>query len=127
MLGREVGELGMRRPIVLSGPRTARSPAHAICHAIGAVTGAAHGDANSVILPYAMRYNYTVAAQSISVARVIALQAELEVPVRPRDIGVPQEVLGGIAKKVMGERGLYFNPRPVLHPDEIESLLHAAW
>ena len=27
----------------------------------------------------------------------------------------------------MGERGLYFNRRPLTHPDEIEALLEAAW
>lgn len=100
---------------------------HAICHAIGAVTGAAHGDANSVILPHAMRFSYEVAAASMAVGQVEALQAELEVPARLRDIGVPREMLGAIARKVMGERGLYFNPRPVAHPDEIEALLQAAW
>jgi hypothetical protein len=36
-------------------------------------------------------------------------------------------VLPTIARKVMGERGLYFNPRPVTDPGEIESLLNAAW
>lgn len=100
---------------------------HAICHAIGAVTGASHGDSNSVILPHAMSFNYPCAPQSLPVARVRALQAELGVPARLRDIGVPRESLGGVAKKVMGERGLYFNPRPVQHPDEIEALLQAAW
>jgi alcohol dehydrogenase len=100
---------------------------HAICHAIGAVTGAAHGDANSVILPHAMRFNHEYVPSSLPIARVEALQAELGVPTRLRDIGVERAVLGTIASKVMGERGLYFNPRPVAHPDEIESLLQAAW
>ena len=27
----------------------------------------------------------------------------------------------------MGERGLYFNRRPLTHPYEIEALLEAAW
>jgi alcohol dehydrogenase len=100
---------------------------HAICHAIGAVTGAAQGDANSVILPHAMRFNHEFVPPSLPIERVEALQAALDVPTRLRDIGVERAVLGRIATKVMGERGLYFNPRPVAHPDEIESLLQAAW
>lgn len=100
---------------------------HAICHAIGAVTGAAHGDANSVILPHAMSFNYACAPESLSVPRVRELQAELGVPTRLRDIGVPRAALAAVAKKVMGERGLYFNPRTVEHPEEIQALLEAAW
>jgi alcohol dehydrogenase class IV len=100
---------------------------HAICHAIGAVSGASHGGSNSVMLPHAMNFNHESVPQSLPVARVRDLQGELGVPTRLRDIGVPPESLGAIAKKVMGERGLYFNPRPVRDPDEIESLLQAAW
>jgi alcohol dehydrogenase len=100
---------------------------HAICHAIGAVTGAAHGDANSVVLPHAMRFNYEVAPVVLAVDDVRALQSELGVPTRLRDIGVPRDSLPAIARKVMGERGLYFNPRPVRDAGEIESLLEAAW
>lgn len=100
---------------------------HAICHAIGAVTGASHGESNSVILPHAMAFNYESAAESLSPSRVRALQRQLGVPTRLRDIGVSRELLPAIAKKVMGERGLYFNPRPVRHPDEVEALLQAAW
>ncbi len=94
---------------------------HAICHAIGAVTGAAHGDSNSVVLPHAMVFN------GVDPADVKQLQAELGVPTRLRDIGVMRESLGGVAKKVMGERGLYFNPRQVQGAGEIETLLQSAW
>jgi alcohol dehydrogenase len=100
---------------------------HAICHAIGAITGASHGDANSVILPHAMGFNYESAPESLPVARVRELQGALGVPTRLRDIGVPRESLSAVAKKVMGERGLYFNPRPVQRPEEIEALLETAW
>lgn len=100
---------------------------HAICHAIGAVTGVSHGESNSVMLPHAMAFNYQTVPESLPVARVRELQAELGVPTRLRDIGVRRESLGTVAKKVMGERGLYFNPRQVQHPGEIEALLQAAW
>ena len=100
---------------------------HAICHAIGAVTGASHGESNCVILPHAMSFNYRSAPESLPVPRVRELQAELGVPTRLRDIGVPRDSLGAVAKKVMAERGLYFNPRPVQHPEEVQALLEAAW
>ena len=100
---------------------------HAICHAIGAVSGAPHGSSNSVVLPHAMTFNESSAPLPLSAAQVRALQEELGVPTRLRDIGVPQNALGTIARKVMGERGLYFNPRAVRHPEEVEALLQAAW
>jgi alcohol dehydrogenase len=100
---------------------------HAICHAIGAVTGAAHGDANSVMLPHVAAFNYAVAPAEVPVERLRELQAALGVPTRLREIGVPQDALATVARKTMGERGLYFNPRPVRDAGEIEALLQAAW
>ena len=111
--------------LVLTNARTCLH--HAICHAIGAVTGRPHGDANSVMLPHALRFNYEFVPAPLPVADVQTLQSELGVPTRLRDIGVPRGALPTIARKVMGERGLYFNPRPVTDPGEIESLLNAAW
>lgn len=116
---------------------------HAICHAIGAASGAAHGDANSVILPHALRFNADAAqaelaegaralgAPAASPAALIeaieSLQAEIGVPRRLRDIGVDRGLLARIAEKVMGERGLYFNPKPVADAGRILELLEAAW
>ena len=100
---------------------------HAICHAIGAVTGVAHGDANSVILPHAMQFNHEWLDNAFTIVAVRALQATLRVPTRMRDIGVRRDAIGTIAAKVMSERGLYFNPRPVRDVDEIMALLEAAW
>ena len=56
-----------------------------------------------------------------------ALQAEIGVPARLRDIGVPESLLAPIALKVMSERGLYFNPRQVSGPHEVEDMLGRAW
>ena len=111
--------------LVLMNSRTCLH--HAICHAIGAITGVPHGEANAVVLPHAMRFNDEAVTLPIAVDRIEALQARLDVPTRLRDIGVARETLGTIARKVMGERGLYFNPRPVAHHDEIERLLERAW
>lgn len=115
---------------------------HAICHAIGSVTGVGHGDANAVMLPHAVAFNAEAAAEPLArAARVLdagdsaeglvgalrRLQAAIGVPTRLRDIGVPREALRRIATKTMRERGLYYNPRPVGDEREIQALLDAAY
>lgn len=125
--------------LVLMNARTCLH--HAICHAIGAATGAAHGDANAVILPHAMAFNAAAAPEAMdaicrawrsdgaasAIERVRGLQAEIGVATHLRTIGVQRSALAEIAQKAMGERGVYFNPRPVRGPEEIEELLEAAW
>ena len=61
------------------------------------------------------------------VAWVAHTSTALGVPTRLRDIGVAQDALAVIAQKTMGERGLYFNPRPVSHASEILELLQQAY
>ncbi len=115
---------------------------HALCHAIGAVTGAGHGDANAVMLPHSVAFNAGAAAAPLAraaaalgagddaaalVRALRALQAAAGVPVRLRDIGVPAEALDRIAAKTLGERGLYYNPRPVSGAAELRALLGAAF
>ena len=126
--------------LVLMNARTCLH--HAICHALGAVTGASHGQANAVLLPHAMAFNAEAACEAMaSIVRawgapagaggavdlVRELQSEIQVPTRLRDIGVPRDSLGAVVKKVMMERGVYFNPREVHGPGEIEKLLKEAW
>lgn len=95
---------------------------HAICHALGSVTRIPHGAANSVMLPHAIAFN-----DSPYVQQVRDLQAQTGVPRRLRDLGVQREVLPEVARIVMGERGVYFNPRPVRGPQDVENLLMEAW
>jgi len=125
--------------LVLMNARTCLH--HAICHALGAVTAVGHGQANAVILPHAMAFNADFAPEAMAdmarawpgeaartaIERVHALQTAIGVPTRLRDIGVPREGLGDVARKVMGERGIYFNPREVRGPEEIAALLERAW
>ena len=123
--------------LVLVNARTALH--HAVCHAIGSVTGAPHGQANAVLLPHALAFNRPHVAQALQrasavlpggqdvVAWVAHTSAALGVPTRLRDIGVAQDALAVIAQKTMGERGLYFNPRPVSHASEILALLQQAY
>lgn len=125
--------------LVLMNARTCLH--HAICHALGAVTGVPHGRANAVILPHAMAFNADAAAEAMAmlariwpgaggagaIERVRELQAAIGVPTRLRELGVAREALGDVARKAMGERGLYFNPREVRGPEEIAALLERAW
>jgi alcohol dehydrogenase len=123
--------------LVLVNARTALH--HAVCHAIGSVTGAPHGQANAVLLPHALAFNRPHVVQALQrasavlpggqdvVAWVARTSAALGVPTRLRDIGVAQDALAVIAQKTMGERGLYFNPRPVSHASEILALLQQAY
>jgi alcohol dehydrogenase class IV len=115
---------------------------HAICHAIGSVTGVGHGDANAVMLPHAVAFNASAAAPALAraaaalgaghdaaslVGAIRSLQAGIGVPTRLRDIGVPDDVLERIAAKTMRERGLYYNPRQVADAAEVRALLDAAF
>jgi alcohol dehydrogenase class IV len=115
---------------------------HAICHAIGSVTGVGHGDANAVMLPHAVAFNADAAAPALAraaaalgaghdaaslVGAIRSLQAGIGVPTRLRDIGVPDDALERIAAKTMRERGLYYNPRQVADAAEVRALLDAAF
>jgi len=120
---------------------------HAICHVLGALTGAAHGAVNSVMLPHALAFNVPAADEPLAQAAtalgmqggsaavrarklvdaVRELQQDIGVPSRLRDLGFDKALLSEVAGKVMGERGLAFNPRRVAGPQEIEALLETAW
>lgn len=115
---------------------------HAICHAIGSVSGVGHGDANAVMLPQVLAFNAEATAPALArAARALgcgsdaaaflralqALREETGVPTRLRDIGVEHAALDRIASKTMGERGLYFNPRRVTDVGEIRRLLEQAY
>lgn len=115
---------------------------HAICHAIGSVTGVGHGDANAVMLPHVIAFNAAAAEQPLARAAVAmgagddaaalvralyALQTVIGVPSRLRDIGVPPDALDRIADKTLRERGLHYNPGPVADARDVRALLDAAY
>ncbi|MBV6306964.1 iron-containing alcohol dehydrogenase [Candidimonas humi] len=115
---------------------------HALCHVIGSVTGAPHGEANAVMLPHCVAFNAAAAAGPLAraaaalgledgpqslVDALCALQVSAGVPMRLRDIGVAEHDLDRIAAKGMGERGLYYNPRQVAGADELRGILEAAY
>ena len=118
---------------------------HATCHALGAVAGIPHGVANSIVLPHAMEFNAgdaqakadlaecsqalgaAEASAAGAIERVRWLQQRIGVPTRLRDTGMDRGRLREVAEKVMGEKGLYVNPRRVHGPEEIETMLVQAW
>ena len=62
-----------------------------------------------------------------AIDRVRWLQQAIGVPTRLGERGVARESLALVAERVMGEKGLYVNPRRVSGPHEIRQLLEAAW
>jgi alcohol dehydrogenase len=122
---------------------------HGICHCLGAMGGLSHGVANSVMLPFAMRYNLDVAAAQMRLAAVAmgldvrelsdrdaalaaidateALKRAIGVPLRLRDTGLDRSLFPAIAEHAMGDRGLFFNPRPTSDPRAVLALLEEAW
>ena len=115
---------------------------HAVCHAIGSITGAGHGEANAVMLPHSVAFNAPAADAPLARAATVLgsadgaaavpdllrrLQACTGVPTRLRDIGVTAGALDRIAAKTLRERGLLYNPRPVSDAADIRTLLDAAF
>lgn len=122
---------------------------HGICHVIGGTIGAAHGDANSVMLPYVMRFNLDVTAPQLALAaeamgvsvggqsaeEAAAAAArfvddwveQMHLPWRLRDIGVREEQLPELARMAFASRTVQNNPKPITDVTQIEGLLRRAW
>jgi alcohol dehydrogenase len=114
---------------------------HAICHVLGARLGVPHGVANSIMLAHVLEYNRTVApaafdimAEALQVPspanvprRIAELRDAVQAPQRLRDANVRRADLSVVAEETMQDRGLFFNPRLVEGPEEVERLLEAAW
>lgn len=122
---------------------------HGLCHVIGGTTGAAHGDANSVLLPYVMRFNLdstapqlasaaeamgsaadgqsAEAAAEAAIERVTDLIKGMGLPQRLRDIGVAEAQLPVLAALAFENRTVRNNPKPLTSAGEIETLLREAY
>ena len=122
---------------------------HGVCHCLGALGGLPHGVANSVFLPFAMRYNLEVAAAQLKLAAEAmgldvrglpereaalaaidaaeALKRAIGVPLRLRDTGLDRTLFAVIAEHALVDRGLYFNPRPTTSAAAVVELLEQAW
>jgi alcohol dehydrogenase class IV len=109
---------------------------HAMAQAIGGRFGIAHGAANALCLPPALRFNEPVAAGEIArfgealgaddpVSRVEEL-ARASGFTRLRDLGVPEDGLDEVAEAAAQRGGAKANPRPAC-ADEIAELLRSIW
>jgi alcohol dehydrogenase class IV len=109
---------------------------HAMAQALGGRFGIAHGAANALTLPPALRFNEQVAAAEIArfgealgapdpPARVEELSRASGFE-RLRDLGVPQDELDEVAEATSGRAGAKNNPRPAT-PAEIAELLRSIW
>jgi alcohol dehydrogenase len=121
---------------------------HGIAQSLGGLHHIAHGIANGIILPYAMRRNYVGNLQKFkeiavalgenveglsmreaayaSVEAVYDLLSDIGAPASLREIGVKKEDFGPIIEGTMGFRLLAINPCKLVERD-IEGILDAAY
>jgi maleylacetate reductase len=109
---------------------------HAMAQALGGRFGIAHGAANALCLPPALRFNAPVAAAEIArfgaalraddpPARVEELARTTGIQ-RLRDLHVPADELDEVAKATAVRAGAKANPRPAT-PGQIAELLREIW
>ena len=109
---------------------------HAMAQAVGGRYGIAHGAANALCLPPALRFNEPVAGAEI--ARFAEALGTDDAPARCeelarlggyerlRDLGVPEDELDAVAEATAVRGGALANPRPAT-PAEIAELFRSIW
>ncbi|WP_173934332.1 iron-containing alcohol dehydrogenase [Chelativorans sp. Marseille-P2723] len=122
---------------------------HALCHSLGGYGGLGHGEANSIMLPFAMAYNLDTAASELAqiaeamgisragstkheaaeaaIEAVRELQRKARVPMRLRETSLDRAKLPQIAQHTLLDRGIFFNPRRTENADELLNVLEEAW
>lgn len=108
---------------------------HKICHALGGAFGLPHAETHAVLIPHVAAYNEAAAPEALGrAARALGgtdaagalwrLAGALGAPRALRDIGMPEDVIGGAVALIL--EGAYWNPR---QPDaaSLEALLRRAW
>ena len=109
---------------------------HAMAQALGGRYGIAHGAANALCLPPALRFNEPVVPEAIArfaealgvgdpAARVEEL-ARASGFTRLREFGVPEDELDDVAEAVVQRAGAKANPRQAT-PGEVAELLRSIW
>jgi len=122
---------------------------HGIAQLLGSRFHVPHGVANGLFLPHVMRCNLQAdlpkyaniarilgvdafqlsmtEAAELGVEKVKVLAADIGIPLRLRDVGVPEEVLEEMAIANMEfERPMCFNPKKLIL-DDVSSIWHNAW
>jgi alcohol dehydrogenase class IV len=122
--------------------------AHSLAHQLSTDADVHHGVANSILLPYVMRFNLPHAARELAeigrvlgeniaslpaaeageraAAAVTRLSKEVGIPQRLRDVGVKEIQIPFMAQKAMGDWCYPFNPRSCSQAD-MESLYREAY
>jgi alcohol dehydrogenase class IV len=124
---------------------------HGLCHILGGSAGVPHGIANSIILPYAIRFNAdAVAPQLLPAAEAMGIPAnrinpmvaveamvqkifhligQMNLPQRLSDsgAGLQESDLARLAQLGYQNRTVQNNPKPVTAVSQIEKLLREAW
>src|SRR5207248_9317068 len=122
---------------------------HGLCHVLGGTAGVAHGVANSIVLPHAMRFNLDATAPQLTQAagamgimladrsaeaatreaiqRMYDLSGQMHLPQRLRDVGVKGSDLPHLAQIALQSRAVQSNPKPITSAAQIEGVLQAAW
>jgi alcohol dehydrogenase class IV len=118
--------------------------AHSLAHPLSTEHGVHHGLANAVVLPAVVRFNGETNTQQFArVAEALALlpeenpaeqvaawlsafNAQLGLPLRLRDLKVPEESLPHLARKAMEDGCHLTNPRPCTEVDMLR-LYRESW
>jgi alcohol dehydrogenase class IV len=124
---------------------------HGLCHVLGGTANIPHGIANSIILPYAIRFNadatatqlLTVAAEmeipTRGISPIIAIEAMVQklfhfislmhLPQHLRDSGVGLQLsdLPYLAEIAFQNQTVQNNPKRITNELQIAQLLHDAW
>ena len=124
---------------------------HGLCHVLGGTANIPHGIANSIILPHAIHFNADIVAPQLlpaaeamgislsEVSPAVAVEAlaqkifeligKMHLPQRLRDAGVSlkESDLPHLAQLAFQNRTVQNNPKPIMEPAQIETLLRNAW
>ena len=110
---------------------------HGLSQLVGGRTGIAHGLANAVILPHAIRFNEPAVPEAVAklaaalgvddlAGAVADLVRRIGLPTQLGDCGVSLEDLEAVASAAPGNGNVANNPRPV-GVDEAHDILTAAY
>ena len=121
---------------------------HAISHTVGGLYPIHHGTLNSIAMPLSMQYNSVVTPERyVRIARamgvnvggrsdeeviadgisaVATLAADCGLPIRLREVGVPEEALPELAAISLHDGTMFTNPRAATE-EELLELLRAMW
>jgi aldehyde dehydrogenase (NAD+) len=122
---------------------------HAIAHTIGARHGVHHGTANALLMPACIRFNnsecaerYALVAEALGVDTrgmapdaaglaaadaITRLNERIGLPLRLRDVNVPESDLEKIAEVALSDGAIVYNPRIVTEVAEVMQILRDAY